>query len=72
MKLAPETPLAASLAFEEDKTALPAGRLAMAAGLAQLEWSPDVIAADLPESACPAGLQIHRPPPMQRRPVAPS
>lgn len=51
MKLAPGTPLATSLTFDEAKTALPVGRLAMAGGLAQLEWSPELIAAALPVSA---------------------
>ena len=51
MKLAPGTPLAASLAFDDDQAALPVGRLAMAGGLAQLEWSPELIAAPLPISA---------------------
>ena len=40
MKLAPGTPLAANLSFGEDQPLLPVGRLAMAGGLAQLEWSP--------------------------------
>lgn len=51
MKLAPGTPLAASLTFGEDEARLPVGRLAMAGGLAQLEWSPELIAAPLPVSA---------------------
>lgn len=51
MKLLPGTPLAASLRFDEDQAPLPVGRLAMANGLAQLEWSPDLIAAPLPVSA---------------------
>lgn len=51
MKLAPGTPLAASLAFDDDQAALPVGRLAMAGGLAQLEWSPELIAAPVPVSA---------------------
>lgn len=51
MKLAPGTPLAASLTFGEDQPRLPVGRLAMAGGLAQLEWSPELIAAPLPVSA---------------------
>lgn len=51
MKLAPGTPLAASLAFNDDQAALPVGRLAMAGGLAQLEWSPELIAAPVPVSA---------------------
>ena len=51
MKLAPGTPLAASLTFGEDQPSRPVGRLAMAGGLAQLEWSPEMIAAPLPVSA---------------------
>lgn len=47
MKLAPGTPLSMSLALDPAKRPLPAGRLAMDRGLAQLEWSPDVIAAKL-------------------------
>ncbi|MDP1874835.1 HipA N-terminal domain-containing protein [Phenylobacterium sp.] len=50
MRLVPGTPLAASLCFEEDAPGSPVGRLAMADGLAQLEWSPEMIAADLPVS----------------------
>lgn len=50
MKLAPGTPLAASLAFNDGKPALPVGRLAMAGGLAQLEWSPEFLATPLPVS----------------------
>lgn len=50
MKLAPGTPLAASLAFDDDKAVLPVGRLAMAGGVAQLEWSPESIAAQMPIS----------------------
>ncbi|WP_029415234.1 type II toxin-antitoxin system HipA family toxin [Brevundimonas bacteroides] len=51
MKLAPGTPLTASLTFNEDQGPLPVGRLAMAGGLAQLEWSPELIAAPMPVSA---------------------
>lgn len=51
MRLAPGTPLAASLTFNEDQGALPVGRLAMAGGLAQLEWSPELIAAPMPVAA---------------------
>lgn len=50
MKLAPGTPLAASLAFNDGKPALPVGRLAMAGGLAQLEWLPEFLATPLPVS----------------------
>lgn len=51
MRLAPGTPLAANLTFDDAQAPLPIGRLAMAGGLAQLEWSREVIAADLPVSA---------------------
>lgn len=61
MRLAPVTPLAASLTFDEGKAGLPVGRLAMAGGLAQLEWSREMIAADLPVSAllCPPEPGLH-------------
>ena len=42
MRLAPGTPLTLSLAFSHDAPPLPAGRVAMDRGLAQLEWSRDV------------------------------
>lgn len=45
MRLAAGTPLEASLAFDGEP--LPAARVAMAGGLAQLEWSPTVIARRL-------------------------
>jgi len=48
MKLAPGTPLALGLSFAPGVAALPAGRLALASGLAQLEWSADVIGLELP------------------------
>lgn len=51
MKLAPGTPLSASLAFETDSPPIPTARLAMADGLAQLEWSREIIAARLDVSA---------------------
>lgn len=51
MKLAPGTPLAAALTFAADAAPISVGRLAMAGGLAQLEWSAQVIAAQLPVSA---------------------
>jgi len=44
MRLAPGTPLSVSLAFD---TRLPVARVAMAAGVAQLEWSAEVIAKKL-------------------------
>lgn len=47
MKLAPGTPLSVSLAFDAD-TRLPVARLAMDAGVAQLEWSREVIDRQLP------------------------
>ena len=47
MKLAPGTPLSIALAFDPDKPRLPVARLAMDAGLAQLEWSPEVVARKL-------------------------
>ena len=50
MRLVPGTPLAASLVFDEVEPALPVGRLAMAGGLAQLEWSPELVAKPLPVS----------------------
>lgn len=48
MRLAPGTPLAIGLLTEESATPAPVGRLAMAQGLAQLEWSPEALAARLP------------------------
>jgi serine/threonine-protein kinase HipA len=47
MKLAPGTPLAVGLLTDQNVSARSVGRLAMAAGLAQLEWSTDVIAEGL-------------------------
>lgn len=46
MRLAPGTPLSASLVFEPGPS-LTTGRLAMEGGLAQLEWSREVIARRL-------------------------
>jgi serine/threonine-protein kinase HipA len=46
MRLAPGTPLSIALAFDQGAR-LPAGRLAMDKGLAQLEWSRDVIVRKL-------------------------
>lgn len=43
MKLAPGTPLEIGLMLDERQPSVPIGRLAMAGGLAQLEWSPTVI-----------------------------
>lgn len=48
MKLAPGTPLSISLAFDPTQPGLPVGRLGLDAGLAQLEWSREVIARRLP------------------------
>jgi len=50
MKLAPGTPLSIALAFEAGRRPLATGRLAMDGGLAQLEWSSEVIALRLPIS----------------------
>jgi len=50
VRLAPGAPLATALAFDPTGVPLPAGRLAMDGGLAQLEWSPDVITQRLPVS----------------------
>ncbi len=47
MNLAPGTPLSISLAFDPAQPRLPVGRLAIDAGLAQLEWSREVIARKL-------------------------
>jgi serine/threonine-protein kinase HipA len=51
MRLTPGAPLAVSLAFDPAKPPLPAARAAMDRGLAQLEWSPEVLAAKLPVAA---------------------
>jgi serine/threonine-protein kinase HipA len=50
MKLAPGAPLAVNLTFDEDRAPMPMARLAMAQGLAQLEWSPEILASKLPVS----------------------
>ncbi len=50
MKLAPGTPLTIALQTDEAEPSLPVGRLAMADGVAQLEWSGEVNAAGLPIS----------------------
>ena len=47
MKLAPGTPLAVGLLTDETAAPRSVGRLAMDGGLAQLEWSAEVIAARL-------------------------
>lgn len=51
MRLAPGVPLAANLTFNEDQASLLIGRLAMAGGLAQLEWSRQLLDAPLDVSA---------------------
>jgi len=64
LKLAPGTPLSLSLALEPTRPRLPVGRLAMDAGLAQLEWSREVIAVKLTVAGLlyppEAGLQAAR------------
>jgi serine/threonine-protein kinase HipA len=45
MKLKPGTPLSIGLLTDEDAALRPIGRLAMVGGIAQLEWSPEAIAA---------------------------
>jgi serine/threonine-protein kinase HipA len=50
MKLEPGAPLAINLIFDEEQPPIPAARLAMAQGLAQLEWSPEILASKLPIS----------------------
>lgn len=45
MKLAPGTPLSIGMLTNEDAALRPIGRLAMVGGVAQLEWSPEAIAA---------------------------
>lgn len=47
MKLAPGTPLEISLLLDEGAPSAPIGRLAVAGGLAQLEWSAPVVATQL-------------------------
>ncbi len=47
MRLAPGTPLAIGLLIDELAPSRPIGRLVMARGLAQLEWSADVLAEGL-------------------------
>lgn len=48
MKLRPGAPLGLALAFDDVAPAAPTGRVVMASGVAQLEWSPDVIRSGLP------------------------
>ncbi len=50
MRLAPGIPLSVALAFEPICEPLAAGRLAMDGGLAQLEWSREVVTRALPVS----------------------
>lgn len=61
MKLAPGTPLAVGLLTDETAALRSVGRLAMDGGLAQLEWSAEVIAARLPISPLhyPAESGLH-------------
>lgn len=47
MKLRPGAPLGLALAFDDSAPAAQAGRVVMAGGVAQLEWSPDVIRSGL-------------------------
>lgn len=47
MKLRPGAPLGLALAFDDAAPAAPTGRVVMAGGVAQLEWSPDVIRSGL-------------------------
>lgn len=47
MKMAPGAPLSISLVVNAGELPQPVGRLAMDAGLAQLEWAPEVIARGL-------------------------
>ena len=51
MRLAPGTPLSLALAFDPAQPPMPAGRVAMDGGLAQLEWSREVLATTLPVAA---------------------
>jgi serine/threonine-protein kinase HipA len=51
MRLAPGTPLSLSLAFDQGRAPLPAGRLALDRGRAQLEWSREIVDHELPVSA---------------------
>jgi serine/threonine-protein kinase HipA len=64
VRLAPGTPLGLALAFHPTDPAIPAGRVAMDGGLAQLEWSREVLATRLPVAALyyppEPGLQASR------------
>jgi serine/threonine-protein kinase HipA len=51
VRLTPGTPLSLALAFDPAKPPMSAGRVVMEGGLAQLEWSRDVLAARLPVAA---------------------
>jgi len=53
VKLRPGAPLGLALAFDDAAPAAQAGRVVMAGGVAQLEWSPDVIRSGLPERIVP-------------------
>jgi len=48
VKLRPGAPLGLALAFDDAAPAAPTGRVVMASGVAQLEWSPDVVRSGLP------------------------
>jgi serine/threonine-protein kinase HipA len=48
VRLPPATPLRLALAFDPATPPVPAGRVAMDGGVAQLEWSADIIARKLP------------------------
>jgi serine/threonine-protein kinase HipA len=63
MRLAPGAPLALSLAFAPDAPPLPVGRVAMDRGVAQLEWSRDVLARKL------AVAPLHYPPEVGLQPA---
>jgi serine/threonine-protein kinase HipA len=64
VRLAPGAPLTVSLAFTPDAAPVVVGRVAMDRGVAQLEWSMDVLARKLPVAALryppEAGLQPAR------------
>ncbi len=51
MRLTPGTPLSLALTFDQARPSIPAGRVAMDGGLAQLEWSREVLALKLPVAA---------------------
>ena len=59
MKLAPGTPLAVGLLSNEKFPPRSVGRLAMASGLAQLEWSAEAIAEGVKFLICDTAGRIH-------------